>query len=210
MGRKSRAQRHRHEKRRVTRRHQRGGAIENIESWVAAVTASPAFAKTTDEFKMDNDRKEEILKLGAYRFSDLKRAELQLPDFIEYNPVFDVDFYAGTKSHQKEDIRQEGAVAAELLREVISANPTPYEFKKYIEQLKRSDSQEEIQRSLMFLAELEEKLRKTVSTNPTKILEDETKYPLYLWALVMNMPAKPVEPALTLVPTPAVPEVPGI
>ena len=210
MGRKSRAQRHRLEKRRVTRRHQRGGAVENIESWVTAVTASPAFAKTLDEFKPDADRKEEPLRLGAYRFSELKRDELQMPNVTEYSPSFDLDVFAGTKSDQKTDIRQEAAAAAELLRDVISANPTPYEFKKYIEQLNRTDTQEEIQRSLMFLAELEEKLRKTISTTPTKILEDETKYPLYLWALVMNMPAKPVEPALTLVPTPAVPEAPKI
>jgi hypothetical protein len=212
MGRKTRAQKYRHEKRRITRRRQRGGAVENIEAWIAAVTASPAFAKATDEFKPDADRKEEALRLGAYHFSDLKRDELQMPDLTEYSTAFDLDAYAGAKSDQKTDIRQEAAAAAELLRDVISANPTPYEFKKYIEQLKQAGLQEEIQGSLVFLADLEEKMRKSVSTDPNeaiKILEDETKYPLYLWALVMNLPAKPVEPALTLVPTtPSVTAVP--
>ncbi len=203
MGRKTRAQKYRNEKRRVTRRRQRGGAVENIEAWIAAVTASPAFAKTADEFKPDIDRKEEALRLGAYHFSDLTRDELQMPNLTEYSTAFDLDAYAGTKSNQRTDIRQEASAAAELLRDVISANPTPYEFKKYIEQLKQAGLQDEIQGSLMFLADLEEKMRKSISTDPNesvKILEDETKYPLYLWALVMNLPAKPVEPALTLVP----------
>jgi len=213
MGRKTRAQKNRLEKRRLTRRQRGGAQFDGIQDWIDAVAASSAFTKTADEFTQDTDRKEESLRLGAYHFLDIKRDELQLPDLTEYSTAFDLDVFAGTTTEQKTDIRQEAATAAELLRDVISANPTPYEFKKYIEQLKQTGLQDDIQGSLVFLAELEEKLRKSVSTDPNeavKILEDEKKYPLYVWALVMNLPAKPVEPALTLVPPSVAPAPPAV
>ena len=204
MGRKTRAQKYRHEKRRVTRRKQRGGGeIKSIDDWIAAVNESPAFVKTIDDFKPDPKREEEAQRLGNYKFSALKRDDLRFPDFIEYNSAFDLDVYAGTSSVKKKDIRQEAAIAADILRDVLPVNPTPYDFKNYIIDLREATLQEDMNRSRIFLAELEEKLRKSVSTDPNvavKILEDDSKYPLYLWALVMNMPLKYVEPGVTLVP----------
>jgi len=204
MGRKTRAQKYRHEKRRITRRKQRGGAeIKSIDDWITAVNESPAFVKAIDEFKLDPKREVEAQRLGNYKFSALKRDELRYPDFSEYKRDFDIDVYAGITSAQKLDIRQEAATAADILRDVLPANPTPYDFKNYMIDLREATLKEDMNRSRIFLAGLEEKLRKSVSTDPNvavKILEDDSKYPLYLWALVMNMPLKYVEPGVTLVP----------
>jgi len=185
------------EKRRMTRRRQKGGAVDNLDAWVAAVKASPMFAKTVDEAKPDAARSEP-LRLGAYHFADLKRDELKLPDMKDDQETnFNINQYSsgGTPI----DLRVEGAGLAIKWAPVTSANPTPAEFKDYINENMGADinvADPDFREAVNYLVEIENKLRH--DSDPITSLTDDSKYPLFVWALLMNLPEKPVEavPAL--------------
>ena len=199
----SRSNRRRLEKRRRTRRYrQSGGAVASLDEWVRAIKSTPAFKKTEEGYAHDPNQSDEKLRLGNWRLESLRQDALALPEITEENrAAFSIDTYAGIApaagTALPADLREEGAASAIILKNVISANPTPADFKKYIEQLKVSDigEQEDIKHSLAFLLELENKIRRDA---PITTLEDGAAYPLFIWALVMNLPAE-IEPALTLV-----------
>jgi len=195
----SRRQKRYLEKRRRTRRKQHGGAIANIDDWIAAVAASPAFRSNKEDKYRPNEQRELDYILGQYQLSDLKDPSLLLPDIEDGRRLdsnFDINRFTG--SGAPSDLRKEGARASIIMRDMIAQNLTPAGFKTSIDLLKEEMvSAPDIYQSLSKLAQLEHKLRKRGIPNnkndALKILEDRASYPLYIWALVMNLPEKPID-----------------
>jgi hypothetical protein len=158
------------------------------------------FKKETDRSKTDPNRPADQ-QLGAYHFSDLKDDSLRFQkkeptqEIVMVEPAYDINNQAGIVS-EPQDIRVEGANLAIKWAPLTAGNPTPAEFKDYIEQhLTPGDAEgdPDLRLASEYLITVENKLR------PDKIesLTDESKYPLFVWVLIMN--AEGVE-APTLVP----------
>lgn len=179
------------EKRRRTRK-QRGGADEatSVGEWVRRV-------KLTHIFK----------EKGNYVLGDLKDAHLALPPSDDYSIAFDIN--NGTEAENKVDIRQEGAAIKEFLKESFSKLPalSPVQFKDFIMEVRRSEigDAKDIVDSIMFMIRIENKLRKDageefplLEENPDELAND-SRYPLFIWALLMNNPDT-VSPGFSLNP----------
>ena len=182
----------RHERRRRTRRAkvQRGGAIDSVQDWIESV-------KNSEMFKKDTDRS----KTGAYHFSDLKDDSLRFQkkeptqELVMVEPAYDINNQSGVVSDPL-DIRVEGANLALKWAPLTAGNPTPAEFKGYIEQhLTPGDAEgdPDLRLASEYLITVENKLR----SDKIDSLTDESKYPLFVWSLIMNAEG---EEAPTLVP----------
>ena len=182
----------RHERRRRTRRAkvQRGGAIDSVQDWIESV-------KNSEMFKKDTDRS----KTGAYHFSDLKDDSLRFQkkeptqELVMVEPAYDINNQSGIVSDPL-DIRVEGANLALKWAPLTAGNPTPAEFKGYIEQhLTPGDAEgdPDLRLASEYLITVENKLR----SDKIDSLTDESKYPLFVWSLIMNAEG---EEAPTLVP----------
>jgi hypothetical protein len=176
-----------------------------------AVNASPIYTKPqAEEFRPVGEKE---FSLGNYRLSQLTSDSLRLPEFEGYSDAFDLERFAGTQNPlQVNDLREQGAAIAEMLRDVLPQNPTPAEFQQYMKEIYEKLLATGIERSIADMVETENKLRR--GTEPIERLDDGAKYPLYIWALVMNPPATPVPPRVALAPTPtseapAAPEAPA-
>lgn len=175
------------------------------------MAASPIY-KQTDEFKSVGE-KDTKFSLGNYKLSQLTSESLRLPEFEGYNESFDLERFAGTQNPlQVNDLREQGAAIAEMLRDVLPLDPSPMEFQQYMKDIYEKLLTTGIERSIADMVATENKLRR--GTNPIDRLDEGDKYPLYIWALVMNPPAIPVSPRVALAPTPTseapvVPEAPA-
>ena len=198
------------EKRRRTRKsRQRGGGptFTSIEDWISAVNASPVYAAPpANPFKQ-----------GSYTLSDINNDNsLQLPNLEAYSDDFDLDRYAGLTSRpQKADVREVGAAIAIQLTHNNVRELTPVSFKDVMEQaydLSKLPEYDDLSGSILYMVDTENKLRQNKETITR--LDDASKYPLYIWALLMSAPAKPVDPPVSLAPVkemePVAPEAPGI
>jgi len=195
--RKSRAHKRHLEKRRRTRKQRGGGeALKSIGEWVAAVKRSPAFKKEESIYRPDPTA-EPSFRLGAYRFPKLTDPSTQLPNIDESNDsdnTFDINFYAGVQEDPV-DIRVEGANISAKWEPFLSVipPPTPVDFKLYIDEHMNTDVMKvdpDFRTAVNHLIALENKLRR--DENPITSLSDESKYPLFVWALMMNGPDKSV------------------
>ena len=203
MGRRrSRANKHRLEKRRRTRRYQRGGAEStSIGDWIEAVRNSPAFKKDDPKF-IQNPSAEPSVRLGAYRLTELTTPATKLPniDSTQANDSFDINRYAGN-DEEPVDLRVEGANIRAKWAPFLSVDPppTPADFKIYINQHMNTDLMKvdpDFRTAVNHLISVENKLRR--GDDSVVSLSDETKYPLFVWALMMNPPDKTVAEAPSL------------
>jgi hypothetical protein len=147
-------------------------------------------------FKKETDRS----KAGAYHFSDLKDNSLRFQkkeptqELVMVDPSYDINNLTGVASEPM-DIRVEGANLALKWAPLTAGNPTPAEFKGYIEQhLTPGETEDpDLRIASDYMISVENKLR------PDKIdsLIDEKNYPLFVWALIMNAEG---DEAPTLVP----------
>jgi hypothetical protein len=213
----TRANKQRLEKRRRTRRKQRGGAISNLTEWLDAVKKSPAFLKNEDIYKPSQAREQPVLRLGEYRMSDLKNPNLTLPPIIRNENDHPEQVQEGFNINEKNptetpfDIRIEGANLLEKWSPVMhppsetagSAElaPTPAEFKDYINQNEKADVNNpnpDFPIAVDYFIMAENKLRYIADTKPIESLTDDTSYPLFVWVLMMNLPEN-TQPAPSLV-----------
>jgi len=180
MGREtSRNRKRKIERRRRTRKHlQRGGRVENIQEWINAVE---------QKFK-------EIAIANAtnYKFSDLIDEKLRLPDMEKPDLLFDVE---SGRTRTVRDLRSEYKKIVVDMGNIIDANPTPQEFKEYIDtQVAPSAERDTIlDIAVKYATALENTLRRLAEKDTIDSLGDQTKYPLFIWALMMNPPEKPVD-----------------
>lgn len=182
--------------------------FDSVESWLTAVKNSAAFTKSEDRFTPNVKRHEEILHLGTYRFEDLKNPSLKLPDMpddtVGVDPNFNV--YKNDTTLIPLDLRKLGAGLNDGWKPVIGTVPTPtaFEFKKYVTDQTMDADPENANPDFRDLANhsiFAENTLRTLTNEPSiDRLTDDTKYPLFIWALMMNLPDKPVQAAPTLVP----------
>jgi len=219
----TRGNKHRLEKRRRTRRKQRGGAsdevtVKSITEWLEAVKKSPAFQKSEDKYRPDPKREQPEFRLGEYRMRDLQNTTLTLP---EMNPpqagqigTVDSEFDINRSTDIPFDIRTEGANLLEKWGPVMypppettggpaELTPTPAEFKAYIEQNTTADPNNldpDFLLAVDYLIMVENKLRTFpgADSKPIETLTNENEYPLFVWFLMMNLPQN-VQPAPSLV-----------
>ena len=212
MHKRTRANKHRHEKRRRTRRKQRGGELDevkvkSISDWIDAVKKTPAFQKKEAKYQHLQREKPE-LRLGEYRMIDLKIPNLTLPEMnqVQVGQVesgFDINQFSSSKDSPF-DIRTEGANLLEKWSPVMyppsetagvaELTPTPAEFKAYIEQNMTADPNNfdpDFLIAVEYLIKVENKLRSGSESNTIESLTDEAAYPLFVWALMMNTNAQP-------------------
>jgi len=126
------------------------------------------------------------------------------------DPGFDINRGTDTPF----DIRIEGANLLEKWSPVMyppsetaggpaELTPTPAEFKAYIEQNMTADINNldpDFRLAVDYLIMVENKLRTIAGSDskPIEILTNETEYPLFVWALMMNLPQN-AQPAPSLV-----------
>jgi len=222
MHKRTRANKHRLEKRRRTRRKQRGGAVDevkvtSISDWIEAVKKSPAFQKSEDKYRPDPKREQPEFRLGEYRMSDLTIPNLTLPEITppiagqigKVDSEFDINLFSSSID-ESFDIRTEGANLLEKWGPVMyppsetsggpaELTPTPAEFKAYIEQNMKPDPNNpdlDFALAVNYLIMVENKLRN--GSNKIDSLTNEAEYPLFVWALMMNLPQN-AQPAPSLV-----------
>jgi hypothetical protein len=200
MRRGTRGKKQRGNKRSTRRRNQRGGSgavpVDSVESWLSAVKGSAAFMKSEDKYK-----------LGTYRFEDLKSPSLKLPDMPDTIAAVDPNFnvYKSNTALDPMDLRKLGSGLKDGWNPVISIVPTPTatEFKEYV--TKHMDADPELAdadfRDLVNHSMFAENTLRTLADEPViNSLTEDDKYPLFIWALMMNPPDKPVLSVPTLVP----------
>lgn len=195
----------RHERRRRTRKarvEQRGGALDSIQAWIGAVKNSEMYKKESDRSKADLDRQEVELRLGAYHFNDLKDDSLHFTKKEPSQAIEQVDPSYNINNNDSGaealDIRILGATLALKWMPLTSGNPTPAEFKGYIEKYLTPgdmDGDADLREAATYLVTVENKLRQ--GEVEISSLTDESKYPLLVWSLLMNAEG---EEAPTLVP----------
>jgi hypothetical protein len=187
------------------RRKQKGGAINDIEGWISAVNASPAFMKADPIYQEDKSRTNPAQRLGSYTFSQLKQAELKLPPFRGYDDAFDLNRFLGkpVSPSLRDGLHDRQAILHEILRDIISENPTPWEFVDYI---KNIENNPDYALAIKYMLDLENMFRPSGSKITS--FSESSQAPFYIWALVMNPPEIPVEVKPSLLPVP--PAVPMI
>ena len=222
MHKRTRANKHRLEKRRRTRRKQRGGDLDEVKvnsiiAWLEAVKKSPAFQKAEDKYRPDPKREQPEFRLGEYRMIDLQNPTLSLPEITPPQPGqigqvdsgFDINQFSSSKD-EPFDIRTEGANLLVKWSPVMypppetaggpaELTPTPAEFKAYIEQNTTADPNNldpDFFLAVEYLIRVENKLR--AGSEKIETLTNEKDYPLFVWALMMNLPQN-VQPAPSLV-----------
>ena len=179
------------EKRRRTLK-QRGGGnnednVKSVGEWIKRVKMSHVFTAK-----------------GTYLLGELKDPYLALPASGEYSVAFDLN--NGTEAENKVDIRQEGAAIKEFLKSSIEQLPqlSPVQFKQYITEVRRSEigDAKDIIDSILFMIRLENTMRKEAGENYPLLDEDadglanDSMYPLFIWALMLNSPDN-VEPGFS-------------
>lgn len=176
----------RNERRRRTRRAkaQKGGAQDSIQAWINAV-------KNTDVFKN---------QLGEYTLGSLKDEKLMFEPKADSNEIvlnvpagYDINNF--NSQYPSQDIRDVGHSLALIRNELfknISEN-TPADFKLYIENRMQDLNDQDFQMSANYMVTVEQMLR----NEEIKSLTDDSKYPLFVWALMINSDAKEIP---TLVP----------
>ena len=162
---------------------QRGGRVDNIQEWINAVER---------KFK----------EIGStYKLSDLIDERLRLPDMDKPDPLFDVE---SGRSMTIRDLRSEYKKIVEDMGNIIDADPTPQQFKAYIDtQVAPSAERDTIlDIAVKYAITLENTLRRFSEKEKDAVasLGDAETYPLFIWALMMNPPEKPVDLLPTEVP----------
>jgi len=141
---------------------------------------------------------------GAYVLGELKDPYLALPASSEYSVAFDLN--NGTEAENKVDIRQEGAAIKEFLKSSIEQLPqlSPTQFNQYIMEVRRSElgDAKDIVDSILFMIRLENTMRKEAGESYPLLdenadgLANDSVYPLFIWALLLNCPDN-VEPGFS-------------
>jgi hypothetical protein len=179
----------RNERRRRTRKAERskaqkGGAQDSIQAWIDAV-------KSTDIFKN---------QLGEYTLGSLKDDRLKFEPKQESSDIIlniptGYDINSFNSQYPSQDIRDVGNSLALIRNELFKniADNTPTDFKNYIENRMQDLNDQDFQMSANYMVTVEQMLR----NEDIKSLTDDSKYPLFVWALMINSEAKEIP---TLVP----------
>jgi hypothetical protein len=192
---KTRMKRLLEKRRRTIKAKQRGGGeVTNVGEWIRRVQASRVFQG------------------GDYTLGELSDPYLKLPaQKDDYDLAFDLN--NGTEPENRVDIRQEGAAIKAILKDNIG-QLTPSQFKDYIMEVRRSEigDAKDIVDSLMFMVRIENKMRVLANVTPLEESPDELgnaeRYPLFLWALLLNTPEN-ATPGFSTLPEPVQPEAPA-
>ena len=169
-----------------------GSGSGSVEEWINAVKATKPFQNKS-----------------GYVLGDLMDSELTLPSQADYMYAFDLN---KDDPENKVDIRQEGATIRNFLKDSLARLPqiSPKEFQEYITTVRRSEigDADDIVKSLVFMVRMENKIRSVAGYPPLEEtadgLADESRYPLFLWALILNTP-ETVEPGFSTMLEPAPP-----
>ena len=196
---KTRMKRLLEKRRRTIKAKQRGGGeVTSVGEWIRRVQATRVFQEG-----------------GDYTLGELSDPYLKLPaQEDDYALAFDLN--NGTEPENRVDIRQEGAAIKAFLKEAVSRLPqlTPSQFKDYIMEVRRSEigDAKDIVDSLMFMVRIENKMRAMANVTPLDENPDELgnaeRYPLFLWALLLNTPEN-ATPGFSTLPEPVQPEAPA-
>jgi hypothetical protein len=193
---KTRIRRLLEKRRRTIKAKQRGGGeVTSVGEWIRRVQATRIFQEG-----------------GDYKLGELSDPYLKLPvQEEEYSLAFDLN--NGAEPENRVDIRQEGAAVAALLKDNVG-QLTPRQFKDYITEVRRSEigDAKDIVDSLMFMVRIENKMRSLANVTPLEENPDElandARYPLFLWALLLNTPEN-ATPGFSTLPEPVQPEAPA-
>jgi hypothetical protein len=193
---KTRIRRLLEKRRRTIKAKQRGGGeVTSVGEWIRRVQATRVFQEG-----------------GDYKIGELSDPYLKLPaQEEEYVLAFDLN--NGAEPENRVDIRQEGAAVAALLKDNVG-QLTPRQFKDYITEVRRSEigDAKDIVDSLMFMVRIENKMRALANVTPLEENPDElandARYPLFLWALLLNTPEN-ATPGFSTLPEPVQPEAPA-
>lgn len=224
MSRKTRSKHNqRPERRRRTRRVQRGGGFnENIKElgdWITALRQTGLFNKENQS--SENQQKwakrpdDPAHTVGLYTLGDLKDESLRLPprkmldktqpdqlqnpDNTEFNIIL-----PGDDQEDAVDIRSLAATLRSLLAPVLLDRVTPNQFKEYMTRIKRGQEQDpDIMRTISLAESLETAIQRMagiLQPEQTANFVDEQYYPLTILSLLMNTDMPDAQSQDTIVP----------
>jgi hypothetical protein len=219
-------------------RKQRGGANIRIEDWVSNLVKHRAYRSQPDE--EFTGQKYEFSKLQTSMSTDgtlnlqIKRHDIQSGSDNDELSRLDADKWFETPTY----LYDVGVTVASLIGHILKEpNYTPEKFAALVAAMRnpgakddqlRNDADFGYAASLEFLTRVEKILRRIAGQIPDdNILTDTNKYPLFIWALVMNLELQdignekkipdPTVPMLdtttqqqTNVSTPPAPVLPGV
>ena len=179
-----------------------------MNSWVSKVKENPLFEQSANaptqytfgDLKLTRDNTS--LELPA------KKKKAEDPSFTEIEPVFDIKITVG-EGEVEMDIRDIGAVIALLLSESKPvAELTKEEFNMWVVDMEAiAQTEDSVRNSLEFLRSTETELRKQ-SGAPAAApfdLKKAENYPLFIWALAVNVQNAEETVAPSLLPAASAP-----
>ena len=168
----------------LTLRKQRGGAL-TIEEWIGRLKDQPAFPY--------NVKPQE----ATYELVSLKSENLTIPETGPNDTGDDFSRLASNIFADKTMFYNVAKDVAMILQNVLVQGVTPTEFKEHITSLKQTGQAGQpggaqaiaISQSLLFLADVEAAMRDAAKMPPidNDILTNENAYPLFIWAMGMNV-----------------------
>ena len=167
----------------MTLRKQRGGAL-TIEEWITRLKDQPAspYKNTSQE--------------ATYELVSLKSENLTIPETGPNESGDDFSRLASNVFAEKTMFYNVAKDVAMILQNVLVQGVTPNEFKEHITAMKQigqpgmpGAEARAISQSLNFLADVEAAMRSAAKMPPINndILTSEEAYPLFIWAMGMNV-----------------------
>lgn len=183
MGRTTRSKNKRRVRRLFTLRKQRGGAL-TIEEWIARLKDQPAFP-----YKVKPQE-------STYELVSLKSENLTIPETGPNDTGDDFSRLAPSVFAEKTMFYNVAKDVAMILQNVLVQGVTPNEFREHITSMKQTGQTGQpgtqaiaISQSLNFLADIETAMRDAAKMPKidNDILTNEEAYPLFIWAMGINV-----------------------
>jgi hypothetical protein len=193
---------------------QKGGALKSIVEWVDELNKHPAYRANKDSEFQGADYDMKLL------IESMKNSNLTISPHDSNRSNQDADDLHVIDSNNFEKpsyLYDVGTILAYIIGNSVSPGITPTRFLARINAMKKPDGNDaQLQYdaelsygpSLAYMTSVENALRKAAKkqdNDDPNILSNPEKYPLYIWAVVINLPQEDKGNGVTGPPDPKVP-----